>query len=77
VSISAQKARGVKQRLAESLASCAQLMGVGLTKVGEDYAVKVNLSEPTEHAIPKRVDGVCVVVEVVGAVRPRSRRKSA
>lgn len=43
---------------------------LGLTKVGADYAVKVNLSEPTDTTVlPQALDGVAVVYDMVGKVQ--------
>lgn len=45
-------------------------VALGLTKVGDDYAVKVNLAQATDTSIlPQSVDGVAVVYEVVGTMQ--------
>jgi hypothetical protein len=46
-------------------------VGVGITRVGGDYAVKVNLSDPMadpENA-PTSIEGVPIQFEVVGRIR--------
>ena len=48
--------------------------GVGIARQGAGYAVKLNLVRPTKtDAVPSRVDGVPVKVEVVGQIEKRSR----
>lgn len=51
----------------------AAVVGVGITKVGNGYGLKVNLrrAPAKKAALPSLVDGVPVVVDVVGAVHKR------
>jgi hypothetical protein len=60
----AQAAKREVQRLATRIDKTA---AVGITRIGQVYGVKVNLSVPLEDcaAIPSEVDGVQVRVEVV------------
>jgi len=46
-------------------------VGVGITRLGDGYAVKVNLRNPMsdEDRIPTSIDGVPVQFEVVGEIR--------
>ena len=71
--ISRDKARAAKDAVHAAFSRLGTVAGVGITKVGEDYAVKVNLEEalPASSAAPDSVDGVPVAVEVVGRVRVR------
>lgn len=55
-------------------AAHASLSGVGITRVDGSYAVKVNLSEAAETRLPKRVDGVPIVYEVVGKIAKQALR---
>lgn len=50
-----------------------KVVGVGITRVAGDYAIKVNLSEPVAPGIqiPETIDGVPVRVEVTGIIRKR------
>jgi hypothetical protein len=66
----AQAAKREAQKLACRLDKHA---AVGITRVDDVYAVKVNLSAPlAEHdAIPLEINGVAIRVEVVGEIRPR------
>lgn len=50
--------------------------GVGIARQGAGYAVKLNLVRPTEtDAVPARVDGVPVKVEIVGEITKRSTKQ--
>ena len=66
------RARAAKDRLQKTLASRADVCGIGITKVGASFGLKVNLSG-AEHrdSIPAAVQGVPVIVYVVGAIRKR------
>ncbi|MGH2703814.1 MAG: hypothetical protein ACRDJ4_01575 [Actinomycetota bacterium] len=44
--------------------------GVGLTRLGDGFGIKVNLTQrDEERPIPDQVDGVPVRVETVGTIR--------
>lgn len=68
------RARAAKARVSTLLPKQLKVNGVGITQVGEDYAVKVNLAEPPGEGVslPDQLDGVPVVVEVVGRIQKRS-----
>ncbi len=64
-------ARAARSTLASWLASEPGVVGIGLARRGSGYVVKVDLADA--HAasrVPGDVDGVRVVTEVVGVVRP-------
>jgi hypothetical protein len=64
-------ARAAKTALATSLADEPGVVGIGLARRESGYVVKVDLSDAEAAArVPKVVDGVPVVTEVVGVVRP-------
>ena len=67
------EARAAKPLVERQLASLAGVVGVGITRVGRGYGVKVNLSQApaTPAEIPAEVAGVPVRIEVVGVVRKR------
>lgn len=71
---SLDEARAAKPRVREFLHGVPQLAGVGITRIGEGYAVKVNLSEPykTQTDLPSEIDGVPIRIEVVGRVTKRT-----
>jgi hypothetical protein len=68
--ITIHQARKAKATLAKHLAGTKEVVGLGLTKQGDDYAVKVNLSSrPKRKKFPESVGGVPVCVEVTGKIR--------
>ena len=71
--ISLEQARAAKESAKAVLAALPGVVGVGITKVGEDYALKVNLREPLPAGVsaPERIGDVQVRVEVVGRITKR------
>jgi hypothetical protein len=68
--VSIEKARAAKAVAAERFGGLSGLLGIGITRVHGDYAVKLNLAQPVrEGAIPSHLDGVPVQVEVIGSVK--------
>ena len=64
-------ARAAKSVLAESLGADPSIVGIGLARRESGYVLKVNLADPAAaRRVPGDVDGVRVVTEVVGTVRP-------
>lgn len=64
--ITLEQAQVAKIKVKRLLAGAAEVAGIGVTRVGDDYAVKVNLSAPGAE-IPDNIDGVPVRVEVTGS----------
>ncbi|MGB0093061.1 MAG: hypothetical protein WBP81_11085 [Solirubrobacteraceae bacterium] len=65
------QARAAQHQLLERLAAETVVNGIGITRVGDDYGVKVNLRERSAQLdIPASVGGVQVTVEVVGRIVP-------
>lgn len=73
MAVTIDQARQAKDSAKSMLADVPGIVGLGLTKVGEDYAVKVNLREelPDGVSVPKQIAGVPVLIEVVGTIRKR------
>jgi len=71
--ISLEQARAAKASAKAVLAALPGVVGAGITKVGEDYALKVNLREPLPAGMsaPERIGDVPVLVEVVGRITKR------
>jgi hypothetical protein len=71
--VTLDQARAAKAKALRRLRGIAQVVGVGVTRVAGDYAVKVNLSEPIAPGItlPADIDGVPLRVEVTGPIRLR------
>ena len=65
-----EEARAAKKRVREALADRPEVTGVGITRHGDGYAVKVDLAKPCA-AVPPEMGGVPVHAEIVGRVRKR------
>lgn len=65
-----EEARAAKDKAKKLFAAN---VGVGIMRVDDGYAVKVNLRQPMEDRenIPSLIDGVPVKFEVVGEIRKR------
>jgi hypothetical protein len=66
-----EQARAAKPRVLTVFKRLAPVVGVGITWVNGGYGVMVNLqaAPPEGTALPDRVDGVTVRVQVVGTIR--------
>ncbi len=73
MAINLEQARAAKESARALLAALPGVVGVGITKVGEDYALKVNLRAPLPRGVsaPERIGDVPVRVEVVGRITKR------
>jgi hypothetical protein len=71
--VSIERARAAKESAKVALAGIPGLVGIGLTKLGSDYALKVNLREelPDHIHVPTQVAGVPVRIEIVGVIKKR------
>jgi hypothetical protein len=68
-----ERARAAKAKAKKSLSGRSGVVGIGLTKVGGKYAVKVNVSSPEERErLPLDFDGISVRCEYVGEIRKRA-----
>lgn len=76
MAVTIEQARAAKATARTELAAVPGLAGIGLTKVGKDYALKINLRAalPRGVHVPERIEGVPVCVEVVGKIRKRPPR---
>jgi hypothetical protein len=68
-------ARAAKTTLAGHLSAQPGVVGIGLARRDSGYVVKVDVADAAAAGlVPRDVDGVRVVTEVVGVIRPlRSR----
>ena len=64
------QARAAKEKVREALADRPEVTGIGITRHGDGYAVKVDLAAPCT-AVPPEMGGVPVHSEIVGRVRKR------
>jgi hypothetical protein len=64
-------ARAAKSALTERLSADPGVVGIGLSRRAGGYVVKVDVSDASAAPrVPGHVDGVRVVTEVIGVVRP-------
>ena len=64
------EARAAKEKVRATLADRPEVTGIGITRHGDGYAVKVDLATPCD-AVPPEVGGVPVRAEIVGRIRKR------
>ncbi len=66
------QARRAKLQLKAMLGDEENVVGIGVTKSKDGYAVKLNLRKSRSGAqIPSTIDGVSIVSEIVGTIRAR------
>ena len=68
-----KKARAAKATAARRLAHVEGINGLGLSRRGDHYALKVNFESKPRVEIPNYINGVEVIVEVVGKIRKRQQ----
>lgn len=70
--ITIDQARAAKSAAREVFSRLAPITGIGITQIGNDYGITVNLREPIRSGtiVPTQVDGVPVCVHVTGEIRP-------
>jgi hypothetical protein len=71
--VTLEQARAAKAAALRRVERLDTVVGVGLTRVDGDYAVKINLRAPLPQGteLPTDIDGVPVLIEVIGTVRKR------
>jgi hypothetical protein len=71
--ITLEQARAAKRAALQRFETIGKVVGVGITRVEGEYAIKVNLSEPVgpDTELPTEIDGVALRVEVTGIIRAR------
>ena len=65
-----EETRAAKAKLALLLEGLPELRALGITLVDGGFWVKVNLEAATSFPIPADVDGVPVIVTIVGPIHP-------
>jgi hypothetical protein len=67
-----EEAREAKRKAADLFRDLPELAGLGITKVGKRFAVKLNLRAPLADGIelPEEIDGVPIQIEIVGKIKP-------
>jgi hypothetical protein len=71
-----REAKAAKAKLAKLVKDSKGVNGVGITRNGSGYAVKLNLAAEADEDFPTTVDGVPIHVDIVGTIvkRPRQSR---
>jgi hypothetical protein len=71
--VTLEQAKAAKKTAIRRFETIDEVVGVGITRVAGQYAVKVNLSEPVKPGteLPNEINGVPVRVEVTGSIRTR------
>jgi hypothetical protein len=71
--ITLQRARAAKAAVLKEFRRLPNITGIGITKLTNGYAVKINLSEPMPEgtSLPGEVEGVPVTIEVTGTIAKR------
>jgi hypothetical protein len=65
-----EQAKAAKAKVVAQLAGVPEVNGIGIAILEGGYGVKVNLRSETSASIPEEVDGVPVIVDVIGEVEP-------
>jgi hypothetical protein len=69
MSASFEQAERAKQKVCDLLAGVPSVNGIGIAALEDGYSVKVNLrNTDARAAIPEEIDGVRIVVEVIGII---------
>ncbi len=70
------EARSAKEKAKQIFSRYGFVNGIGLTRLGDRYAVKVNFeTEPLDPAsLPDEIEGVPVVVRIVGPLHKQANR---
>ena len=73
MAITLEQARAAKESAKALLGALPGVVGIGITKMGDDYALKVNLDceLPKGISAPECIGDVPVCVEVVGRISKR------
>lgn len=73
--VTLKQAKAAKQTAAARLRAVTEIVGIGITRVAGEYAVKINLREAVtpKTKVPDEIDGVQVCVEITGEITSRPR----
>lgn len=75
--VTLEAARAAKATALSRFESVVGVNGIGLSRRGDGYAVKINFETEPTVKVPERIDDVEVIVEVVGKIRKLTARKAA
>ena len=70
------RARAATSSAVKAFSKLADVVGIGLTRIGSVYGVKINFSRQPDKSvdIPDEIAGVPVKIEVVGTIRKVTKR---
>ena len=70
------RVRAAKARAHAVFSKLGDVVGVGITTIGSEYGLKINLASPppASSKLPTEVDGIPVRVEVVGPIRKQAAK---
>jgi hypothetical protein len=71
--ITLERARAAKRAALREFGRIGHVVGVGITRIEGEYAVKINLREPLDPntQLPTEIDGVAIRIEITGSIRRR------
>lgn len=73
-SVDLETAKKVKLKVRSLLPKDLEICGIGITRKGEDYAVKINVSSRPRDpsSVPDRVEGVPIVLDIVAPIHKQA-----
>jgi hypothetical protein len=68
------RVQAVKSEAQSTFGRLAQVAGIGITRFGNGYGLKVNLERApsAEVRLPNKISGVPVRIEIIGTIRKRA-----
>jgi hypothetical protein len=66
-----EEAEAAKELLAAEVANLPELRGIGIAVLDAGYGVRLNLSGPIDRTVPTEINGVPVIVRIIGTIRPQ------
>jgi hypothetical protein len=71
--VTLDQARAAQQSALNTFSRLGDVVGIGIARQGDGYAIKVNLRRPLRAGVvsPRDIDGVPVKVEIVGSLVKR------
>ena len=75
MSASIEQARAAKAKALVTFSRKVTIVGIGITRIGEGYGLKINLQQPPAGSVqlPDSIDGVPVRLEIVGDIHKQPR----
>jgi hypothetical protein len=72
---SIEQARAAKAKALVTFSQEVTIVGIGITRVGEGYGLKINVREAPARSmqLPDSIDGVPVRLEIVGTIGKQPR----